>query len=166
MMLDVGCGNSPKGDVNVDLFTEATKHRSDNSPLKTKKIPNFVKAHAEFLPFKNETFEVTFSSHVIEHVDNPFSMLREMARVTVKKGLVEIKCPHRFSTRRSGASKHHKHYFNITWFMKAAEKCGLTWMETKINCRSFPHEFMPIFKLPNEISIVFRKPLEPPQSLR
>jgi len=28
MIIDIGCGHNPVGDVNVDLFVEATPHRS------------------------------------------------------------------------------------------------------------------------------------------
>ena len=45
--LDVGCGDKPKGDVNIDLFFYG-------------KWNNFVIAEAHCLPFKNNT-KVIFS---------------------------------------------------------------------------------------------------------
>jgi hypothetical protein len=56
-LLDVGCGQRAKGDVNVDLHPEATVHRAadqrvnDDVVLNVRSISNFVKADACILPF-------------------------------------------------------------------------------------------------------------------
>jgi ubiquinone/menaquinone biosynthesis C-methylase UbiE len=81
LRLDVGCGHRVRGDVNVDLNAQSTIHRSQNSytdvPLDMK-IPNFVLADSQHLPFRNNVFEKVFSSHVIEHVKKPELMLYEI----------------------------------------------------------------------------------------
>lgn len=89
MKLDVGCGTEPKGDVNVDFFKRGFNpqtgdqiHGEFMSPLK---IQNFILADAEWLPFKDDCFDVVFSSHVMEHVQNPLLMLREMCSVAKRK---------------------------------------------------------------------------------
>jgi len=129
MIIDVGCGHNPIGDVNVDLFVEATPHRSgdqskcDDKRLDTKGIPNFVMADACHLPFKDNVFNVVFSSHTIEHVNDPFLMLKEMARISKRR--IIIKCPHRFASHR--IKPLHVNRLNITWFENAAKK-------NKINC--------------------------------
>ena len=79
-VLDVGSGNQPRGDVNVDLF------RGSSSPKK--RANNFVDADAEFLPFKDEAFDVAFSAFTIEQVKDPFLMLKEMCRVAKRKTIV------------------------------------------------------------------------------
>jgi tocopherol O-methyltransferase len=40
-----------------------------------------IQGHAENLPFKDEQFDVVFSSHVLEHVENERVTLEEMKRV-------------------------------------------------------------------------------------
>ena len=97
-VLDVGCGHNPKGDVNVDLFPESTRHRSVDQALKNdkslnvKEIPNFVKADGCRLPFVNGVFSKVFSSHTIEHVEVPELFVAELLRVCYDE--VEIVCPH------------------------------------------------------------------------
>jgi SAM-dependent methyltransferase len=83
-------------------------------------IPNFVVAHAEFLPFKDEIFETVFSSHTIEHVKNPQKMLQELLRVT--KHQVIVRCPHR---KGSGAKRpFHINYLDEEWFNTSLKKLG------------------------------------------
>ena len=91
-MLDVGCGTKPKGDVNIDFFRRDLNPKAGNqiqgefrSP---RKIKNFIVSDAMHLPFKNESFEVVFSSHAIDHVQNPSAMLREMWRVAKRKVII------------------------------------------------------------------------------
>jgi len=86
-----------------------------------KKIQNFILADAERLPFKDDCFDVVFSSHVIEHVPNPFLMLREMCRVAERK--VIVRCPHR---KGSGAvMPYHINFLDEEWFERATCKLGL-----------------------------------------
>ena len=79
-VLDVGSGNKPRGDVNVDL--------SHGSSSQKKRANNFVIADAEFLPFRDEAFDVAFSAFTIEQVKEPFLMLKEMCRVAKRKTIV------------------------------------------------------------------------------
>jgi len=68
--LDVGCGHDPKGDINVDLFLNKSE-RYDDTSLNVKTIPNFIRAGACHLPFKDKCFVIVICFHVLEHVDNP-----------------------------------------------------------------------------------------------
>jgi SAM-dependent methyltransferase len=117
-ILDVGCGGTFKGDVNVDLYANPTEHRPNY--LIMKKIPNFVLADAQHLPFRNKTFDEVTSSHVIEHVEKPMLMVKEMCRIS--KEYVNIRCPHRLwlGSRLFRRNKGHKHRgFNASWFKQA-----------------------------------------------
>ena len=80
MRLDVGCGSSPTGDVNIDI--------------KRMHAHNFVLADAQHLPFKTGIFHHVYSNHVVEHVDDPIAMTKELLRVSKDK--VTIKTPHLF----------------------------------------------------------------------
>lgn len=125
-MLDVGCGTKPKGDVNVDFFrgglNPQTGDQIQGEFMSPQKIKNFIVADATHLPFKNESFEVVFSSHTIEHAQNPSAMLREICRAAKRK--VIIRCPHR---KGSGAKMpYHFTYFDENWFKKASEILGFS----------------------------------------
>lgn len=54
---------------------------------------NFRVADAEVLPFKNNFFEAIFCLEVLEHVDNPLAVLKEIRRVLKKGGYVVLLVP-------------------------------------------------------------------------
>jgi len=80
MMLDIGCGESKKGDIGVDL-------------RKTGSVD--IVADARMLPFKDESFDHVYSSHLIEHLSHREvrNVLVEWVRVLKKGGIIEIRCP-------------------------------------------------------------------------
>jgi SAM-dependent methyltransferase len=45
-------------------------------------------------PFKNESIDVIYMSHVLEHLDNPVKVLNELHRIIKKSGLIIIRVPH------------------------------------------------------------------------
>lgn len=105
MILNVGCGSVPDGDVNVDVVRGRWVD---------------VVCDGQFLPFKDGCFEMVFSSHVIEHIVNPYLFLRECFRVAVKK--VVVVCPHRFDKMIHGdRGGRHLHFLNIGWFSRVLE---------------------------------------------
>ena len=78
LILDVGCGDKPKGHVNCDL-------------KKSKKARNFVLCDAGYLPFETGVFQVVYASAVLEHLKDPFQSLKEFKRVS--RCFVYIKTP-------------------------------------------------------------------------
>ncbi len=70
LSLDIGCGPRAIGNVTLDISRE---------------FKPTVIGDAHFLPFTNESFDVTLSSHVIEHLEEPLQALNEIMRVTKKK---------------------------------------------------------------------------------
>jgi len=120
-VLDVGCGHRSKGDVNVDLYPEPTAHRcadqrvNDDVRLKVAEIPNFVKADACHLPFRDGAFRSSYSWHVIEHLADPEAFLRELLRVSA--GEVEVRCPNGDHPSAFGDSKPlHLQRLTAKWF--------------------------------------------------
>jgi hypothetical protein len=120
-LLDVGCGHRPKGDVNVDLFVEATTHRAadqrinDDVALHVHEIPNFVRAEACHLPFRDGAFEGSYSWHLIEHVRDPNLFLSEILRVSAEK--VEVRCPNgEYLSCRDETKPLHLHDFSLDSF--------------------------------------------------
>jgi ubiquinone/menaquinone biosynthesis C-methylase UbiE len=162
-MLDVGCGNHPRGDVNVDRFIRATTHRGElNYSLNPHHIPNLVCADMHALPFIDEAFDAVLSSHVIEHSSRPFNVLKEMMRVS--RSTVEIWCPHRFeamlfsSQRKVWLRQHHVSHFTRRWFIQASNLLDLEIMSNECKrLRGFPHRYLPLLQFPLEIHFKARK---------
>ena len=117
----MGCGSRPTGDVNVDFFSGGWNSQEGDQKqgefMNPRLIPNFVVAHAEFLPFRDEYFDVAFSSHVIEHVKNPLKMLLELLRVSKRK--VIVRCPHRKGS--SAKRPFHINYLDEDWNFSLAK---------------------------------------------
>jgi len=155
-MLDVGCGCNAFGDVNVDLYVDDTEHRSGwiKGKINPKTTPNFINATCYMLPFPDNSFEVVYSRNTIEHVKDPFRMLKEMVRVSKDK--IIIGCPHRYVAKH--ISPMHISFLNITWFVKAFQKLGLY----AINCyysefAKYPHFMFPLIQIPEQITCSARK---------
>lgn len=55
--------------------------------------PSLVGITAETLPYQNNTFDFVASSHVIEHLPDPYSALREWMRVTKTGGRILVVVP-------------------------------------------------------------------------
>jgi len=70
LVLDVGCGERPRGDVNCDIMVQ--------------KAPNFVLCDAHHLPFRDNAFEKVVSYYVIEHCIDIIRYLNEVYRVAKK----------------------------------------------------------------------------------
>jgi ubiquinone/menaquinone biosynthesis C-methylase UbiE len=96
-VLDAGCGG---GGMCVSFAEEATfvagidlqdRFRQAGDRLAREKgVTNlaFAQANGQALPFAGETFDVTLSHAVIEHVAEPLTYLREIRRVTRPGGRV------------------------------------------------------------------------------
>jgi ubiquinone/menaquinone biosynthesis C-methylase UbiE len=101
MILDIGCGQNPKGNINVDI---------DKTVAKKAKIPNFIVADACYLPFKTRTFALAIASHVLEHLPNPLDTLTEWKRIARN---VEVLTPSPFDLDKT---KDHLYTWNAHTF--------------------------------------------------
>ena len=82
MILDLGCGwhlihkyLDVSNVVHVDI-------------IKTSIVT--VQCDAQHLPFKDNMFILVWCSHVLEHVDNPYLVLKEIKRVANGKVIVKV----------------------------------------------------------------------------
>lgn len=152
MKLDVGCGHNFRGDVNVDLYVKPTKHRMlglpnpDAPDMPLTQIPNLIRADCIFLPIRDSVFDKTVSCHLLEHIEEPYIMLKEMARVTKPNGTVYVETPHRLSHRRKWSL--HKHSFNLRWFEQAFQHLNIQITSVKTSYRYVPHSYFPLIRLP------------------
>ena len=151
MILDVGCGAFPKGDVNVDLFTGATIHTG--RIINPQTIPNFVKGDCNHLPFRDNCFTGSICSHVLEHHGvNPRKTIFEMVRVT--NGTVRIIVPHWFIEKRKRRNIHARS-FSLKTLHQLLRSMELVF-EIKTTYRGFPHWVFSILRLPVELEATIR----------
>ena len=80
-VLDIGCGYSAHKKANVICDIQDL---SDN--YKEKK---FIRLNSNILPFKDKEFDFVIASHVIEHVKDVRTFVKELERVSVK-GYIEL----------------------------------------------------------------------------
>ena len=80
-VLDIGCGYSAHKDAKVvcDIQDLSSFYKDKN----------FIKLSEGNLPFKDKEFDFVISSHVIEHVQDVPSFIKELERVS-SKGYIEL----------------------------------------------------------------------------
>ena len=153
MILDIGCGFRPKGNVNIDLFDVgnevfAGKHFFKRCP---RSIPNFIFSDGQYLPIRNKVFEESYSKGVIEHTENPSLFLKEMVRVS--KTYFKLIVPHRFFKQ----PKYHIRMFNMKQLEKYLNKMffsgRISQFELRLSYRGFPHQYLSILRRPFLITI-------------
>jgi SAM-dependent methyltransferase len=100
MKLNLGCGEFRKeGYLNLDI-----------SPVVK---PDLIHDLNKFpYPFQDSQFDLIEADHVLEHLENPFLVMKELHRITKNKGWVIIRVPH-FS--RGFTHPEHKRGFDITF---------------------------------------------------
>lgn len=110
--LNIGCGHFfREGWVNLDKFKEG---RVD-----------MLADLEQGLPFKDETFDYVYASHVLEHVHDVTGLIRDVHRVLKEGGIFEIYVPYGFTS-----SLFHVRYFfldsmdGVVKFKVPLEFCG------------------------------------------
>ncbi len=98
--LNLGCGVDYKeGFVNVDFHSHINidvQHNLNETPY----------------PFKDNEFDYILASHVLEHLDRPFEIMKEIYRILKPGGTAHVKVPH-FS--RGLTHSEHKAGFDVTF---------------------------------------------------
>jgi len=89
MILDVGCGSKPRGDVNLDLgptvlARDSGKHTRAN-----------IYASSTMLPFRDDSFSIVHFVGLLHHIKNPLVAWREMVRVC--SGIIVGEEPSKFN---------------------------------------------------------------------
>ncbi|MEW6556086.1 MAG: class I SAM-dependent methyltransferase [Elusimicrobiota bacterium] len=91
------------------------------------------------LPFQNAEFDVVFCSHVLEHVDSPVFLLREINRVLKKNGITIICLPTEISIARVLKDKYfeahrgHLYSFTISNMRRLFEYCNFKYEKVIID---------------------------------
>ncbi len=96
-VLDVGCGAGENG-LHISKKANYTGLEYSETALKMAKdfesdTCHFLQGDAEHLPFEDNHFDVSLSTHVIEHLTNPKRVIDEQLRVIKPGGLLMIMGP-------------------------------------------------------------------------
>ena len=98
--LNLGCGEFKKnGYINLDM----------NKKVKPDVVHNLNKFP---YPFKDNYFDLVEASHVLEHVEDPFKVMKELHRIMKHNGTLIIRVPH-FS--RGFTHADHKRGFDVSF---------------------------------------------------
>lgn len=117
-VLDIGCGESKLGDINVDT---------------DKNVKPDIVADAQFLPLKKEIFDKALCFEVIEHVHSPFLLLKEIHRVLRPNSTLIVSTPNPYLwtrlfseiiLRKSETHPNHTSCFTRGELKNLAEKTG------------------------------------------
>jgi SAM-dependent methyltransferase len=93
LLLDIGCWNGSLSHFLNDIkYVGIDINRKALKKAKLKKI-DVVLASCDYLPFKEETFDVCSMIEVIEHLYFPAKTLKEIHRVLVKNGKILLATP-------------------------------------------------------------------------
>lgn len=123
--LNLGCGQEHKpGYVNIDwdpLIKTDVSHNLNKFPY----------------PFKDETFTLVEAFHILEHLDRPFDVMRELHRILVPGGVLHIRVPH---CSRGFTHAEHAHGFDVTfpmYFNKEFLGSGYTGIDFQLESMRF-----------------------------
>ena len=80
-VLDIGCGYTPNKYATTICDVQDLSNFYKNK--------NFIKLDGKTLPFKDDEFDFVIASHVLEHVKDVTSFIKELCRVS-SKGYIEL----------------------------------------------------------------------------
>jgi len=151
--LNVGCGSDIKNDyINLDFI----KQPGVDVVHDLNKLP---------WPFKDNTFDEVYCSHVLEHFDNLERIMLEIKRISKSGAIIDIRAPH-FSCGVTYRDPTHKTFFSYFTFDYYTKKnvnykkrdnlCFIQIMKRKLNFTRFAltplnYLFNPIINLNPEI---------------
>lgn len=67
-------------------------------------------------PLKDNTYDYIFLENVLEHLNDPAKVLRELWRIGKNKGIIEVIVPH-YTNKGAYSDFEHKHYYNEECFV-------------------------------------------------
>jgi len=99
-ILDIGCGNG----MTLDYFSDSATSLAGidlndylNVSIKAKIDFSIVDLNFDPLPYANQSKDLVFILQTIEHLENPFFVMRETARILKDDGLFVFSVPNPFT---------------------------------------------------------------------
>lgn len=122
-ILDLGCGDAKyKSNNNIVIGIDKVNIKDVDIVHDLNKFP---------YPFKNNEFDLVYTSHTLEHLDNLDKVFQELIRITRNKGRIKIRVPH-FSCGVSYRDPTHKRLFSYFTFDYFTNECFYTKSKFKI----------------------------------
>jgi len=132
--LNLGCGRDIKKDfVNVDY----KKFNGVDLVYDLNKIP---------YPFKDNTFDEIIMRNILEHLENPLNILKEIHRISKPNARIFIKTPH-FSSNNAWGDIEHKRPFSSQTFKNENISSFFRLINQKITFSHFRFFMRPIAKI-------------------
>lgn len=94
--IDLGCGPGEKTIVFAEYDRSVTGIDKENYNTQHYKKFKFIKGDMLHTKFKNASFDMVYSYDVIEHLENPELLVKEMYRLISDKGIGIISTPNKY----------------------------------------------------------------------
>ena len=90
LVVDIGSGDKPfwRADIFFDNLSLGNEQRISTTETITD-LGAFIDGNLPNTPFKDKTFNFSFCSHLLEHVDDPDKAIKEIMRIS-KRGYIEV----------------------------------------------------------------------------
>ena len=115
-VLEVGCGRGYLAGLLSNNYRVTASDLMASSNLRSK-YPQvqFVEANIQSLPFKKSQFDTVVCTHTLEHVQDIFTALIELRRVTKKRLIIVVpkQRPYRYTFNL------HLHFFPYAWSVRS-----------------------------------------------
>lgn len=134
--LNLGCGNDIREEfINIDF----ERFSGVDMVYDLNKMP---------YPFKDSYFEEILMQDILEHLEDPYSIMKEIWRISKKNAIVKIRVPH-FSSNNVWSDIQHKRGYSSETFKNKNLKKFFTIRKQKITFGRLKHSFEKLFnKLP------------------
>ncbi len=137
-ILDVGCGKNKFKNQN-DIIIGLDKHRFEGVDV-LHDLERFP------YPFKDEEFDAIFCSHILEHLKEPFYVIKECRRILKNGGKIFIRTPH-FSSSWAYALVHEKYFSAAAFNMVSClgfriDKLRVNWLMESDSYKKMQHLFI------------------------
>lgn len=120
-ILDIGTGNGEIADYFVKNNEVYSVDILDQRKNKKSRV-RFKKVKSEALQFKDRSFDIVISNHIIEHTPNQENHLREIKRVLKEKGICYLATPNRLFPKETHYKVWFIHYLPNEKFMSILKK--------------------------------------------
>jgi SAM-dependent methyltransferase len=145
-VLDVGCGQGVALDRFRSFGFNATGINLDNEDIVAcrDKGHNVLQMDQSFLDFPDESFDLVWARHVIEHSIFPYYTLAGFARVLKPGGIVYLEVPGAETTNQHELNPNHYSILSHTMWLSLMERAGLPARDAQkyyIKCEQGPDEY-------------------------